>query len=144
MVIFVRKDLFYKDVEDQTSGNIQMLVLPTMVEKKRKEMKDITNVPAKMMKHENRNVEVKSQNVESENIANTNFSNNKKDACKTLCRICQKPLFLNTLRSHTRIIHKIKINEYNFKVFHCYFCLVHSGFYDEIIPYEAPFGSRYN
>ena len=53
-----------------------------------------------------------SSNKEKENQSDLIFSNDMTYACKTICRICQKPVFLTTLRGHTRSRHNVPIDEY--------------------------------
>ena len=40
------------------------------------------------------------------------FSNDMKDACKALCLICKTPVYLTSLRGHTRNHHNLPIEEY--------------------------------
>ena len=40
------------------------------------------------------------------------FSNDTRDGCKTMCRICNTPQFLYFMRHHTRVRHCLTIEEY--------------------------------
>ena len=123
MVFTVRKDLYYENKRTVNNENIQKnakiavnkLVDNTNNNKKRKVLQEISQVmnePAKHAKTNEKHQPGLFSIAEKENQAEVRFSNDMSDACKTICKICQKPIFLVTLRSHTRNIHKIAIDEY--------------------------------
>jgi len=45
-------------------------------------------------------------------IKNLKFSNDMKDACKTLCMLCDKAFILTRMRTHTKEKHFLQISEY--------------------------------
>ena len=63
-------------------------------------------------KRERAKIATKVPAYEKENNGNKKYSNDMRDACKTICRICRVPVFLNIMRQHTRKAHKIPIDEY--------------------------------
>jgi hypothetical protein len=114
VVITVRKDLFYENDVSEISQNIQQGGNESHKAEKRKGLKDISNRPAKIVKSDEKGEKnnLTQSGIQKENQADMRIRKNLKDACKTICRICQKPFFINSLRHHTRIIHKVSINEY--------------------------------
>ena len=110
----VRKDLFYANEAPKISQNIQQGENEPHKAAKRKGLKDISNRTAKIVKSDAKEEKIDfiTLGIQKENQADMRISNNLKDACKTNCRICQKPFFITSLRHHTRNVHKVSINEY--------------------------------
>ena len=86
--------------------------------KKRKCLQDLSqdiNIPTKFLKRSNNSqaVQIISSSMDDrKNNVDVRFSNDMKDACKTVCRVCKKPNSISKLRYHVRQMHNIPIDEY--------------------------------
>ena len=45
-------------------------------------------------------------------IKNLKFSNDMKDACKTMCMLCERSFILTRMRTHTKEKHSLQISDY--------------------------------
>ena len=100
MRLNIRNDIFYIK-QDKKSKNIQEN--PIIV----------TNAKNLVdgMKHE-QNKPAGDNRLAVEDVREIRFSNNTRDACKAMCLICKRPVFLTTMRTHTRARHNLTIEEY--------------------------------
>ena len=117
MSLRVRKDLFDTCPVNVEIENIQenAKTFRNVGKEKRKCLQDISNEPKRLKVvskqrplHENNHFSTQ----EKENQLDVRFSNDMRDACKTICQICKAPVFLTTLRGHTRSRHNVTIDEY--------------------------------
>ena len=117
MTLIIRKDLFYSHYEGLKSKNIQNNPVITITKKevKRKGLKDISNEHNQLKTQKKKESVRKSSHVteeDKENHQGKRYSNDMRDACKTICQICGASVFLKTMRQHTRSKHNITIDEY--------------------------------
>ena len=117
MTLTIRSDLFYSIKKNSNSENIQHnpVISRTKKEVKRKGLKDISNEQYQLKTQKKRESARKATHVPKDNKENHEgaiFSNDMRDACKTICQICKAPVFLTTMRQHTRSKHKVTIDEY--------------------------------
>ena len=112
MTLTIRKDLFHSDSQKIRSKNIQEYPTVTVTKKgvEMSSLKDISNMQRN--KRERAKKATKVPAYDKENNDNKKYSNDMRDACRTICRICRVPVFLNIMRQHTRKTHKIPIDEY--------------------------------
>ena len=115
MTLTIRNDLFYTYEENSKSENIQNdpVIIRTKKEVKRKGLQDISNKQNQLKTQKKK--ERKATYVpadEKENTEDRRYSNDMRDACKTICQICGASVFLATMRGHTRGKHKVTIDEY--------------------------------
>jgi hypothetical protein len=117
MSLKVWKDLFDTHHSNRIIENIQENPKMFMIEgkEKRKCLQDISNKPKhqKLVGKQKVLNEAKHFSMEqNEYQGDMKFSNEMKDACKTICQICKASVFLTTLRGHTRSRHNVTIVEY--------------------------------
>ena len=66
-------------------------------------------------KLENEN-SVENHNIQhQEELEGIKFSNNMKDAVKTICKLCMCPMPMSRMREHTKRVHNVHISEYKAK-----------------------------
>ena len=112
MNLTIRKDLYNFNQQNQKIENIHKNPIVTTVARKEPEKECVMdnimeNNPSQKNKKRHRKTTEEEEKPE-EKI----FSNDMRDACKTVCRICQAAVFLTTMRGHTRSRHKVPIEEY--------------------------------
>ena len=117
MILNIRNDLFYSDQEIRWSKNIHEYPVVSVTKKdgQAKSVNDIFNKQKPSKAHRKNECIRKSVCVpahKNENQQDKRFSNDMRDACKTICQICKASVFLATMRGHTRRWHKVPIEEY--------------------------------
>ena len=65
----------------------------------------------------------------SEDLKKYKFSNNMIEGCKTACKLCGKQFHLNSMRSHTKSVHGMKITEYKTKFNQMFYDIVQKVFH---------------
>ena len=81
--------------------------------RKRKRMEsELQEGPSEIVRNLVKNIKLNELDANDGESKEKKFSNDMVDACRTLCKVCQQPITLNYLRTHSKNTHKLSISKY--------------------------------
>ena len=110
MTLKVRRDLFSENQNQNVTKqqNIQENILTFAIPDSSKAQIGFVKLSMRQKKNESKE---NKENHKEEKDDNT-YSNDMKDACKVLCKICDKEVVMSSMSKHTRGVHFLLLAEY--------------------------------